>query len=347
MRFAPSLLTVARGLRPFRHWREQSLNQCYGMPGQGHSHSDTHDAKCHSHAAQSFGMAFVVGTALNAGYVVVQLIFGIFAHSLALIADAGHNFGDVLALLLAWGATYLASTPSTAHRTYGLGRSSILAALANSVLLLIAVGGITWEAIRRFSDPGEVGGKTVMIVASIGIVINGITALLFFAGREHDLNIRGAFLHMAADAAVSAGVVIAGLLILLTGMRWIDPVASLIINVVIVWGTWGLLRDSIAMALDLVPANVDPNAVRKYLEGLDGVTAVHDLHIWPLSTTRTALTVHLEMPDAAGGDVFLQQVCEHLYAEFQIEHSTIQIEQNAEACALAPDPLSANITRPQ
>jgi cobalt-zinc-cadmium efflux system protein len=308
---------------------------------------DEQDAKCHSPAAQSFGMAFVVGTALNAGYVVVQLVFGIFAHSLALIADAGHNFGDVLALLLAWGATYLASTPSTAHRTYGLGRSSILAALANSVLLLIAVGGITWEAIRRFSDPGEVGGKTVMIVAAIGIVINGITAILFFAGRERDLNIRGAFLHMAADAAVSAGVVIAGLLILLTGMRWIDPVASLIINVVIVWGTWGLLRDSIAMALDVVPANVDPNAVRKYLEGLDGVTAVHDLHIWPLSTTRTALTVHLEMPEAASGDVFLQQVCERLHAEFQIEHSTIQIEQNAEACALAPDPLSSHTTRPQ
>jgi cobalt-zinc-cadmium efflux system protein len=305
-----------------------------------HRHSAEHDPKCHSHVSQSFGTAFVVGTALNAGYVVIQLIFGLFAHSLALIADAGHNFGDVLALLLAWGATYLASTPSTARRTYGLGRSSILAALANSVLLLIAVGGITWEAIRRFSDPGEVNGKTVIIVAAIGIVINGITARLFFAGRQRDLNIRGAFLHMAADAAVSAGVVIAGLLILLTGMRWIDPAASLIINVVIVWGTWGLLRDSLAMALDLVPANVDPNAVRKYLEGLDGVTAVHDLHIWPLSTTRTALTVHLEMPDAAGGDVFLQQVCERLHAEFQIEHSTIQIEQNAEACVLAPHPSS-------
>jgi cobalt-zinc-cadmium efflux system protein len=303
-------------------------------------HSAEHDPQRHPHFPQSFGTAFVVGTVLNAGYVVVQLIFGIFAHSLALIADAGHNFSDVLALLLAWGATYLASTPSTARRTYGLGRSSILAALANSVLLLIAVGGITWEAIRRFSDPSEVGGKTVMIVAAIGIVINGITALLFFGGRERDLNIRGVFLHMAADAAVSAGVVIAGLLILLTGMHWIDPVASLIINIVIVWGTWGLLRDSLAMALDLVPANVDPNAVRKYLEELDGVTAVHDLHIWPLSTTRTALTVHLEMPDAAGDDAFLQQVCERLRAEFQIEHSTIQIEQNAEACALAPEPSS-------
>jgi cobalt-zinc-cadmium efflux system protein len=305
-----------------------------------YQHSAERDPTCHSHFPQSFGTAFVVGTALNAGYVAVQLIFGVFAHSLALIADAGHNFGDVLALLLAWAATYLSSTPSTARRTYGLGRSSILAALANSALLLIAVGAITWEAIRRFSDPGEVGGKTVIIVAAIGIVINGLAALLFFAGRERDLNIRGAFLHMAADAAVSAGVVIAGLLILLTGLRWIDPVASLVVNVVIVWGTWGLLRDSLAMALDVVPANVDPDAVRKYLEELNGVTAVHDLHIWPLSTTRTALTVHLEMPDAAGGDVFLQQVCERLHAEFQIEHSTIQIEQNAEACALAPDPGS-------
>lgn len=316
-------------------WREPSLDQCCGMLARRPPQSEECDS--HSHLPRNFGMAFLVGTALNAAYVVVELIFGIFAHSLALIADAGHNFGDVLALILAWGASYLASTPSTARRTYGLGRSSILAALANSVLLLIAVGGITWEAIRRFSNPGEVGGETVMIVAAIGIVINGVTALLFFSGRERDLNIRGTFLHMAGDAAVSAGVVVAGLLILLTGMRWIDPVTSLIVNVVIVWGTWGLLRDSLAMALDLVPANVDPNAVRKYLEGLDGVTAVHDLHIWPLSTTRTALTVHLEMPEKAGGDLFLQEVCECLQAEFRIEHSTIQIEQNAEACALAPD----------
>lgn len=308
------------------------------MRDPGHSHSEEHDGHSHSKTRQDFGMAFVIGTALNTSYVVVQLIFGIFAHSLALIADAGHNFSDVLALLLAWCATYLASTPSTARRTYGLGRSSILAALANAVLLLIVVGGITWEAIRRFSHPGEVAGKTVIIVAALGIVINGITALLFFAGRDRDLNIRGAFLHMTADAAVSAGVVLAGLLILVTGLRWIDPLASLLINAVIVWGTWGLLRDSLAMALDVVPANVDPNGVRNYLEGLVGVTAVHDLHIWPLSTTRTALTVHLEMPEASGGDAFLQQVCERLRAEFQIEHSTIQIEQNAKACALAPDP---------
>jgi cobalt-zinc-cadmium efflux system protein len=259
------------------------------------------------------------------------------AHSLALLADAGHNFGDVLGLLLAWGAIYLGKTRATPRRTYGLGRTSILAALANAILLLVAVGGITWEAIRRFASPGEVAGATVIIVAAIGIVLNGATALLFFGGHKHDLNIKGAFVHMAADAAVSAGVVIAGTLILFTGWRWIDPVASLAINAVIIWSTWGLLRHSIAMALDLVPANVDPVAVRHYLETLEGVSAVHDLHIWPLSTTRIALTVHLEMPRGSGGDGFLHQLCERLHDDFGIEHSTIQIEQNAETCSLAPE----------
>jgi len=259
------------------------------------------------------------------------------AHSLALLADAGHNFGDVLGLLLAWGAIYLGKARPTARRTYGLGRSSILAALANALLLLVAVGGITWEAIRRFSNPGEVGGKTVIIVAAVGIVLNGVTAMLFFGGHKRDLNIKGAFLHMAADAAVSAGVVIAGMIILLTGWHWVDPVASLLINVVIVCGTWGLLRGSMAMALDLVPENVDATAVRGFLEKQKGVTAVHDLHIWPLSTTRTALTVHLEMPNGPAGDIFLHQLCETLHHPFGIEHSTVQIEQNAEACSLAPE----------
>jgi cobalt-zinc-cadmium efflux system protein len=199
----------------------------------------------------------------------------------------------------------------------------------------MAVGGITWEAIRRFDNPGQVGGKTVMIVAAIGIVINGMTAMLFFAGRHSDLNIKGAFLHMTADAAVSAGVVIVGLLIVVTGRHWIDPVASLIINAVIIWSTWGLLRDSVLMALDAVPANVDPSAVRNYLEAQSGVRAAHDLHIWPLSTTRTALTVHLEMPDGSPGDAFLHHLCERLHDQFGIEHATVQIEQNAEACSLA------------
>ncbi|HEY6070946.1 MAG TPA: cation diffusion facilitator family transporter [Chthoniobacterales bacterium] len=294
-------------------------------------HSHPHDLP----TAERFGAAFAIGVTLNVAYVVAQIIFGLSAHSLALLADAGHNFSDVLGLLLAWCAIYLGKTRATPRRTYGLGRSSILAALANAILLLIAVGGITWEAIRRFSDPGEVAGKTVMLVAALGIVINGVTALLFVRGQS-DLNIKGAFLHMASDAAVSAGVVIGGLIIIATGWHWIDPVTSLVINAVIVYGTWGLLRHSLAMALDVVPANVDPTAVRSYLERLKGVTAVHDLHIWPLSTTRIALTVHLEMPDGSGSDEFLHGVCEHLQRNFGIEHSTIQIEQNAEACSLAP-----------
>ena len=298
-------------------------------------HSHSHDD--HHAATDKFGSAFAIGVTLNLLYVVAQVIFGVVAHSLALIADAGHNFSDVLGLLLAWCAVYLSKTRPTARRTYGLGRSSILAALANAILLMVAVGGITWEAIRRFGDPGEVAGKTVMIVAAIGVFVNGGTALLFSAGRKGDLNIRGAFLHMTADAAVSAGVVVAGLIIIFTGWFWIDPVASLLINIVIILGTWGLLRDSLCMALDLVPPNVDPTAVRKYLQDQPGVTAVHDLHIWPLSTTRIALTVHLEMPNRPAGDTFLHNVCQCLHDEFGIEHSTIQVEQNAEACALAPD----------
>lgn len=294
----------------------------------GHDHSHTQ--------SQDFNAAFAIGIALNVAYVLFEIVFGVIGHSLALLADAGHNVSDVLGLLLAWCAIYLTKTRATPRRTYGLGRSSILAALANAILLLVVVGGITWEAIRRFSEPGEVGGRTVMIVAALGIVMNGVTALLFVRGRKQDLNIKGAFLHMAADTAVSAGVVIAGLIIIMTGWHWVDPVTSLAINAVIIWGTWGLLRHSLAMALDLVPANVDPTAVRSYLETLGGVTAVHDLHIWPLSTTRIALTVHLEMPDGAAGDEFLQSVCEHLHRTFGIEHSTIQIEKNANACSLAP-----------
>jgi cobalt-zinc-cadmium efflux system protein len=294
-------------------------------------------AHVHSHDSKDFGSAFAIGVALNIGYVVVQIIFGIIAHSLALLADAGHNFGDVLGLLLAWGAIYLGKMRPSGRRTYGLGRSSILAALANAILLLVAVGAITWEAIRRFANPAEVGGQTVIIVAAIGIVINGVTAKLFFSGRKHDLNIKGAFLHMAADAAVSAGVVVAGMIILFTGWHWIDPVTSLVINAVIVWGTWGLLRESISMALDLAPEKVDVATVRGFLESRNGVTAVHDLHIWPLSTTRTALTVHLEMPRGSQGDQFLHELCEKLHDDFGIEHSTIQIEHDANACSLAPD----------
>ena len=280
----------------------------------------------HSHASKDFGKAFAIGTALNLAYVVVQVCFGIFAHSVALLADAGHNLGDVLGLLLAWAAMRLAKTRPTTHRTYGLRRSSILAALANAAFLLLAVGGISWEAIRRLSNPGEVAGATVIWVAAIGVVLNTVTALLFISGRKGDLNIRGAFLHMAADAAVSGGVVVAGVVILLTGWALLDPIASLAINAVIVWGTWSLLRDSLKMALDIVPENVDPVAVRDYLAGQPGVSAVHDLHIWSLSTTETALTAHLVKPDGRIDDALLCQMKDELHDRFQIEHVTVQCE---------------------
>ena len=269
----------------------------------GHGHA--HGGLGHSHAPADFGRAFAVGTALNIGFVVVQVVFGLYAHSLALLADAGHNLGDVLGLVLAWWASHLVKTAPTERRTYGLGRSSILAALANAVFLLVAVGGITWEAIRRFNDPAPVAGGTVIWVAAVGIAINTGTALLFMSGRKGDLNVRGAFLHMAADAAVSAGVVVAGVAILWTGWQWLDPVTSLVINAVVVWGTWGLLRDSTNLALDAVPAGIDTAAVRGYLESLPGVEAVHDLHIWALSTTQTALTAHLVKPDATLNDGLL------------------------------------------
>ena len=291
------------------------------------TNSSGHTEHSHSHRPEYFGAAFAIGTALNVAYVFAQIVFGLIAHSLVLIADAAHNFGDVLGLLLAWGASYLSRTRPTPRRTYGLGRSSILAALTNAILLLVAVGGITWEAIRRFSNPGHVGGKTVILVAILGVVINGLTAMLFFPGRKRDLNIKGAFLHMAADAAVSAGVVIVGIILIFTGWVWIDPVASLVINAVIVWGTWSLLRDSLAMALDVVPASVDPGAVRKYLESQAGVTAVHDLHIWPLSTTETALSAHLVKPDAEIDDKTLACICGDLAHRFGIGHTTIQFER--------------------
>jgi len=291
----------------------------------------------HTHVPRSFGHAFALGAGLNFGFVVVEVIFGIFAHSLALIADAGHNMGDVLGLVLAWVASVLVKTPATDRRTYGLRSSSILAALFNAIFLLVSVGAIAWEAIRRFGVPIEVAGKTVIYVSLVGIAINTATALMFMSGRKGDLNIRSAFLHMAADAAVSAGVVVAGVAIVLTGLHWIDPVVSLIIAAVIVWGTWGLLRDSLNLALQAVPVAINLSEVRKYLGGLPQVTAVHDLHVWPMSTTETALTAHLEMPTGAPGDAFVREVCEHLHQQFGIEHSTIQIEQNAERCSLASE----------
>jgi cobalt-zinc-cadmium efflux system protein len=286
--------------------------------------------------------AFVVGIGLNLGFVFLEAGLGLWANSLALLADAGHNLSDVLGLLLAWGASYLSSRRPTARRTYGLRRSSILAALLNTVVLLVAIGGIAWEAIKRLQSPEPVSGLVVVGVAAAGVVVNGATAWLFMAGRKRDLNIRGAFLHMAADAGVSAGVVIAGLVIRRTGWQWVDPAASLLVVVVIAIATWGLFRESLDLALDAVPAGIDPAAVEAYLANLPGITAVHDLHVWGMSTTEVALTAHLVKPDGQLDDCLLETVTEELHKKFGIGHVTIQLEQGAEhPCNLMPrGPLS-------
>lgn len=281
----------------------------------------------HSHGPASYTRAFAVGIALNFGFVVIEALYGLGAHSLALLADAGHNFSDVLALLLAWAAAALAKRIPTQRRTYGLRRFSILAALGNALLLLVAIGVIAWEAVGRFRNPEPVASGVVMAVAAVGIVINAVTALMFFSGRKGDVNIRGAFLHMAADAAVSAAVVIAGLVIAVTGWVWIDPAMSLLIVVVIAFGTWGLLRESIDLALDAVPRGVSPGTVEDYLRQLAGVREVHDLHIWGMSTTEVALTAHLIKPELVDHDAFLSAVCKELHDRFGIEHATLQIER--------------------
>jgi cobalt-zinc-cadmium efflux system protein len=301
--------------------------------GHDKDHHHHHGGLGHSHGAVNFGRAFAIGTALNIGYVIVQVIFGIAAHSLALVADAGHNLGDVLGLVLAWWASHLTKQPATDQRTYGLRRSSILAALANAIFLLVAVGGISWEAIRRFGDKSAVAGWTVIWVAAIGVIINLGTALLFQAGRERDLNIRGAFLHMAADASVSFGVVMAGAIILFTGWHWLDPTVSLLINAIIVYGTWGLLRDSFNLAMDAVPPGVNVSEVRRYLQSIPAITDAHHLHVWALSTTETALTVHLVKPDPFDDDGLLQRINQELTERFGIGHATIQFErENLQQC---------------
>ncbi len=309
---------------------------------KGHrmAHDHAHDhAGHHDHAPVRYGTAFAVGMALNIAYVVAEAVYGVAAHSLALLADAGHNLGDVLGLGGAWLAAYLVRRRPTARFTYGWGGSSILAALGNAVLLLIVTGGIAWEAIRRLMTPEPSAGITIMAVAAIGIVVNGATALMFASGRKGDLNIRGAFLHMAADAVLAAGVVVAGALILLTGWQWLDPAASLIVSAVIVAGTWSLLRDSLTLSLAAVPPSVDESAVQHYLCALPSVDEVHDLHIWGLSTTETALTAHLVLADRADGDEMLRRLPDELRARFGIGHCTVQLETGAMAheCALRPD----------
>jgi cobalt-zinc-cadmium efflux system protein len=300
-----------------------------------HDHS-THDHS-HSHAPADFGKAFALGIGLNIAFVILEAVFGVISNSMALIADAGHNLSDVLGLVVAWVASILARRRPTARYTYGLRGTSILAALFNAIFLLVATGAIAWEAVLRLFNPQPVAGVTGMAVAAAGIVINGFTAWLFASGRKQDLNIRGAYLHMAADAAVSAGVVVAGLIIYLTGWLWLDPLVSLVIAVVIIAGTGGLLRDSVAMSLAAVPAGIDPAKVRAMLAGQPGVSRVHDLHIWSMSTNEVALTAHLVVPSGHPGDGFLHDVAAELKAHHGIGHVTLQIEIDANACALAPD----------
>lgn len=306
-----------------------------------HGHDHTHDGHAHHghhHAPVDFGRAFFIGITLNTVFVGVEALYGYLANSTALLADAGHNLSDVLGLATAWIAAVLSKRAPTARYTYGLRNTSILAALANAMLLLIASGAILLEAVQRLLEPEPVKSVTVMVVAAIGILVNGATAWLFASGQKGDINIRGAYLHMIADAAISAGVVVAGLLILLTGWLWVDPLTSLIVVGVIVWGTWGLLRESTAMSLAAVPTSIDPVAVRALLASRPGVSSIHDLHIWPMSTTETALTAHLVTPAGHPGDDFLIETCWLLHERFQIGHSTIQIEISEQSnCTLAPE----------
>ncbi|WP_299813896.1 cation diffusion facilitator family transporter [Tardiphaga sp.] len=310
-----------------------------------HDHRDDHEGHDHpargvgghSHAPANFGRAFAIGITLNTAFVIVEAVYGFASGSMALVADAGHNLSDVLGLVAAWTAAILSKRAPTPRFTYGLKGSSILAALFNAVFLLLAVGAIAWEAVLRLINPEPVAGVTVMVVAGIGILVNGVTAWLFASGSKGDLNIRGAYLHMVADAAVSAGVVLAGLVILYTGWSWLDPLTSLAISALIVWGTWGLLRDSTAMSLSAVPRGIDPAAVRGYLEQCEGVTEVHDLHIWPMSTTDIALTCHMVIPAGHPGDSYVMDVAQRLHREFGIEHATIQVETSAASpCSLVP-----------
>jgi cobalt-zinc-cadmium efflux system protein len=319
--------------------------QGHDQAGHDHAHSHSHShglghghGAGHVHAPKNFGPAFAIGIALNLGFVGVEALYGWLSNSMALVADAGHNLSDVLGLVAAWIAAVLVKRAPTARFTYGLRGSSILAALFNAVLLLVATGGIIVEAVQRLLEPAPVAGTTVMIVAGIGILINGFTAWLFASGAQGDINIRGAYLHMMADAVVSVGVVLAGLVILATGFDWIDPLVSLAIAVLIIVATWGLLRDSVAMSLAAVPPGIDPEAVRAHLAARPGVRGLHDLHIWSMSTTEVALTAHLVVAGGAPDRHFLKDTADTLRARFGIHHATLQIEIEGEtACTLAKD----------
>jgi cobalt-zinc-cadmium efflux system protein len=326
-----------------RHDRQPTGASCVRRdhqhrPDQGHDHvhaQGTHSHR-HAHGRGDYDQAFAIGIALNLGFVAIEAGFGLLANSLALLADAGHNLSDVLGLLLAWGAAWMTRRQPTSRHTYGFGSSSILASLTNAVILLVVIGAIGWEALGRLLHPQPVADAIVMWVAAVGIAINAATAWLFFGGRKNDLNIRGAYLHMAADAAVSAGVLAAALVIRWTGWFWLDPLTSLAITAVIILGTWSLLKESMCLAMAGVPAGIERADVEGFLAELPGVTAIHDLHIWALSTTETALTAHLVRPGGGPDDQFLKEVAEVLQARFRIGHCTIQVEHEGDDCALAP-----------
>ncbi|WP_265441746.1 cation diffusion facilitator family transporter [Bradyrhizobium sp. SEMIA] len=304
--------------------------------GHSHGHDHAHGAG-HVHAPTNFGKAFAIGITLNTALVVAEAVYGYIGNSTALLADAGHNLSDVLGLVVAWGASVAAKRAPSGRFTYGFRASTILAALANAVFLLVATGAIGWEAILRLREPEPIAGVTVMVVAGIGILINGFTAMLFASGRKDDINIEGAYLHMAADAAVSLGVVVSAALIIWTGWLWLDPVTSLVICATILWSTTSLLRGSIDMSMAAAPKGTDLAAIKAFLLARPGVSGIHDLHVWPISTTETALTCHLVMP-AGTGDAFLMETAQLLRTSFRIGHTTLQVETHPDnGCALAPD----------
>ncbi|MBK4734654.1 cation diffusion facilitator family transporter [Noviherbaspirillum pedocola] len=318
-----------------RHQQDAQENELQHDHDHEHDHGHGH---VHVHAPKDFGKAFLIGVLLNTSFVVAEVVYGILGHSLALVADAGHNLSDVLGLLLAWGASILVKKAPTMRFTYGLRSSSILAALINAALLLLVTGGIAWEAILRFQHPDNVESRTVIVVAAIGVAINLATAFLFMAGRKGDLNVRAAFTHMMGDAAIALGVVAAGFAIMYTGWHWLDPLTSLVISLVVIVGTWGLLTDSINLALHAVPEGIDTVEVQAYLASIDGVTDVHDLHIWGMSTTETALTAHLVFPLGYPGDGKRNEIAFELRKRFSIQHATMQFETGDvnHPCELAP-----------
>ncbi len=307
-------------------------SHAHGSHGSGHAHG-------HDHGPQSYDRAFFVGIALNLAFVVVEVTYGVLGHSVALIADAGHNLGDVLGLALAWGATALARVKPSKRRTFGFRRSTIVASVANALILLFVTGGLAWESVRRLFTPERPAGVTMIVVSILGALVNGLSALLFLRGRKRDLNLRSAFVHLASDAALAVGVAVAGGLILLTGWTWLDSAASLALAVTILVGTWSLMRKSLDLMLDAVPENIDPEKVKGFLGHLPGVVEVHDLHIWAMSTTETALTAHLVMPANANLPTFLASACRDLHDRFDIDHSTLQIDPHEapSPCALASE----------